>query len=142
MDLRIGFHLPPADPLTAAAERGATAVHGGHLPESDDVEEGYANWRATLERLETTVPILIENTAGGSNAIARHVDRIDLVHLNDSKDEAGCGRDRHELLGKGQIDEEALVAVVTEARADVILEVPGDAAEHRAQLAWIRDRLG
>jgi deoxyribonuclease IV len=137
-----------------------------------------------MERLETSVPILIENTAGGNNAVARHFDRIgrlwealdgvgtpygfcldtchthaagedladavarivaitggvDLVHLNDSKDEPGSGRDRHENLGAGRIDEEALVAVVKAAEAPVIVETPGAADEQAADIAWIRAR--
>ena len=48
--------------------------------------------------------------------------RIDLVHCNDSKDEAGSGRDRHANLGTGTIDPELLVAVVTAAGAPVVCE--------------------
>lgn len=64
--------------LAAAADVGAlgVVVHGGHLPEDDDVEEGLKHWRTTLDRCETEIPILIENTAGGRNAVARHYDRI------------------------------------------------------------------
>jgi deoxyribonuclease-4 len=174
------------------AVRGAEAigaagvvVHGGHVGDEDDPEVGYRNWRTTLDRLETSVPVLIENTAGGENAMARQVDRIarlwevldgceapvglcldtchlhaagedlvesvdrllatvgrvDLVHLNDSRDERGSGRDRHENLGAGRIEPEALAEVVRRARADVICETPGDAEAHRADLAWIRKRV-
>jgi deoxyribonuclease IV len=48
--------------------------------------------------------------------------RIDLVHCNDSKDEAGSGRDRHANLGTGTIDPELLVAVVSAAGAPVVCE--------------------
>ena len=48
--------------------------------------------------------------------------RIDLVHCNDSKDEAGSGRDRHANLGTGTIDPELLVAVVAAAGAPVVCE--------------------
>ncbi len=51
-------------------------VHGGHLGAGDDPEQGYANWRKTLERTEFPLPILIENTAGGDNAMARRLDRL------------------------------------------------------------------
>lgn len=67
---------------TAAAMVGATAliVHGGHVNKGDDLAAGIANWRKTFERAAETggfgVPVLIENTAGGDNAIARHVDAI------------------------------------------------------------------
>lgn len=171
----------------AAADIGAAGVivHGGHVSDDDDPHQGYTNWRTTLERLESDVPVLIENTAGGDNAMARHVDRvaalwetldgvdarygfcldtchlhaageqlvsateklleiigtIDLVHLNDSKDGSGSGRDRHANLGAGRIDPEALVEVVRVADAPVIVETPGDADDQAADIAWIRERL-
>lgn len=173
--------------LEAAAAIGAAGVivHGGHIEEDDDPEEGFANWRKALHRVATPVPVLIENTAGGENAMARTIERIgrlfevlggvdadvgfcldtchlhaagedldgaveriraaagriDLVHLNDSKDERGSGRDRHTNLGAGRIDPELLAAVVREADADVVLETPdGDGGGQAADLAWIRDR--
>ena len=67
--------------------------------------------------------------------------RIDLVHLNDSRDAAGSGADRHEVLGLGQVDPEFLVEVVREANTATILETPGDAASHAAQVEWLRELL-
>jgi deoxyribonuclease IV len=65
--------------------------------------------------------------------------RIDLVHCNDSKDEAGSGRDRHENLGYGRIDPDALLESVRRAGAPVICETPDD---HRAEdIAWLRANL-
>ncbi|MGH8969974.1 MAG: deoxyribonuclease IV [Actinomycetes bacterium] len=63
---------------TAAAEIGAKAliVHGGHLLKDDDPETGYDNWCKTVERMAPPLPILIENTAGGGNAMARRLERI------------------------------------------------------------------
>ncbi|MEX1177817.1 MAG: deoxyribonuclease IV [Nitriliruptor sp.] len=174
--------------VRAAEAIGAEGVivHGGHVGEDDDIEVGFGHWRSTLERLETTLPVLIENTAGGNNAIARHFDRIgrlwevldgvetpfglcldtchthaggeevagsveriraltgriDLVHLNDSKDARGSGRDRHQNLGKGEIDLAALVEVVRTAGADVILETPEpDGNEHAGEIAFLRGQL-
>src|SRR5688500_13023450 len=51
-----------------AAEVGATAVivHGGHVAEESDLEEGFTRWRKGLEQLETDVPVYLENTAGGN----------------------------------------------------------------------------
>jgi len=62
----------------AAAAIGARGlvVHGGHLNDGDDPEQGYVNWRKTLERTEFPLPVLIENTAGGENAMARRLDRL------------------------------------------------------------------
>jgi deoxyribonuclease IV len=67
--------------------------------------------------------------------------RIDLVHANDSKDEFDSGRDRHENLGKGQIDPQALVDVVQAAGAPVVVETPGGREGQGADIAWLRQRL-
>ena len=66
------------DTCMAAADVGATAVivHGGHITADDDLEAGFERWRKALERLETTVPVYLENTAGGDYAMARHFDTI------------------------------------------------------------------
>ena len=63
---------------TAAATLGARGliVHGGHLGKGEDPAVGVANWRKTLERAAFGLPILIENTAGGDNAMARRLDRL------------------------------------------------------------------
>lgn len=64
--------------VDAAAGIGAKAliVHGGHVLKADDPEVGFDNWRKCIERLDMAVPLLIENTAGGDNAMARRLDRI------------------------------------------------------------------
>lgn len=61
-----------------AAQIGARAlvVHGGHVTKGDDPEAGFDNWRKCAERLEHKLPVLVENTAGGDNAMARRLDRI------------------------------------------------------------------
>ncbi|MEA2368860.1 MAG: deoxyribonuclease [Thermoleophilaceae bacterium] len=60
----------------AAAEVGAAAVivHAGHA--EDGIAEGVGRWVRTLELLESSVPVLIENTAGGTNAVARRFDAL------------------------------------------------------------------
>ena len=158
---------------TAAAELGARGliVHGGHVTAKDDPAVGFENWRKTFERAPEggfPLPILIENTAGGENAMARTFDRlgrlwdavgefgpgfvldtchawaagedlvgiiervraitgrVDLVHANSSRDEAGSGADRHANYDTGTIDAELIVAVCREAGCDVIIETPMD----------------
>jgi deoxyribonuclease-4 len=66
--------------------------------------------------------------------------RIDLVHANGSKDEFGSGRDRHANfgLGEGTIDAALIRSVVSQAKADAILETPGGDREHRADLDALR----
>jgi deoxyribonuclease IV len=60
----------------AAGEIGAAAVivHGGHA--DDDVKEGVGRWKRSLEMLTSEVPVYIENTAGGKNAVARRFDAL------------------------------------------------------------------
>ena len=60
----------------AAAEVGAEAVivHAGHA--EDGIAEGVARWPRTLEMLTSEVPVFIENTAGGENAVARRFDAL------------------------------------------------------------------
>jgi deoxyribonuclease-4 len=60
----------------AAAAVGAAAVvvHAGHA--EDGVAAGVARWGRTLEMLESEVPLWIENTAGGENAVARRFDAL------------------------------------------------------------------
>jgi len=166
----------------AAADIGAAAVivHGGHA--EDSIEEGVERWRKAIEQLRTDVPVYLENTAGGDNAMARYFDsiallwdaigdfgigfcldtchthaageelegatdrilaitgRIDLVHVNDSKDPAGSGRDRHEHLGAGQISPELILETVRAAGAPAaIVETPEEGMKD--DIAFLRDRL-
>jgi deoxyribonuclease IV len=80
-----------ADTCAAAARVGAAAVivHGGHVTANDSVEEGFARWRKALERLDSPVQLLLENTAGGNHAMARHVDT--LARLWDHVGDLGLG---------------------------------------------------
>jgi deoxyribonuclease-4 len=80
---------------SAAAAVGARGlvVHGGHLGANDDPGVGLDNWRKTFARQADDggfpLPILIENTAGGGNAMARRFDR--LARLWDVVGEYGAG---------------------------------------------------
>jgi deoxyribonuclease IV len=175
---------------TAATAIGARAlvVHGGHVLAADDPAVGVDNWRKTFARQAEDggfgLPVLVENTAGGGNAMARDLDavgrlwegigefgagfvldtchawaagwdlgtvvddlravtgRVDLVHLNNSRDPAGSSRDRHAPLAEGEIPLELLVEVARAAGCPVILETPGDAAAHAEEVAMLRAALG
>jgi deoxyribonuclease-4 len=63
-----------AGTLERAEEIGAAGVivHAGHA--EDEVRRGFMRWRKVFEERETSVPILIENTAGGDNAMGRKVE--------------------------------------------------------------------
>jgi deoxyribonuclease-4 len=66
----------------AAAELGAKGliVHGGHVGSGADLAVGFDNWRKAFEYAEKDgglpLPVLIENTAGGDNAVARRFDHL------------------------------------------------------------------
>ncbi len=64
--------------VDGAAAIGAKGliVHGGHVNKSDDPAVGFDNWRKAIDATDLKVPLLIENTAGGDNAMARYLDRI------------------------------------------------------------------
>jgi len=73
----------PSRKLLAQTCEGATAVgaagvivHGGHVTADDDEREGFIRWRKALEQLESPVPLLLENTAGGNHAMARRFDTV------------------------------------------------------------------
>ena len=67
--------------VDAAAEIGARGliVHGGHVNKDDDPAKGFDNWRKAVEATDLKVPLLIENTAGGDNAMTRYLERISGV---------------------------------------------------------------
>lgn len=79
----------------AAAELGAKGliVHGGHVGEGADLSVGFDNWRKAFEYAEKDgglpLPVLIENTAGGDNAMARKFDN--LARLWDAVGSFGAG---------------------------------------------------
>ena len=51
-------------------------MHGGHVNQGIDPAEGLENWRKAVERIERPLPMFIENTAGGTGAMARSLDAI------------------------------------------------------------------
>ncbi|MFZ0492895.1 MAG: deoxyribonuclease IV, partial [Acidimicrobiia bacterium] len=75
----------------AAEWVGASGVvlHGGHATGEATVDEGLVRWAKALEPIESPVPILIENTAGGDRAMARSID--DLARLWESIGGFGVG---------------------------------------------------
>lgn len=76
--IRIPSRKLLAQQAEAAASIGAKAliVHGGHVRKDEDPALGYENWRKALERVEPPLPLLIENTAGGSNAMTRTLESL------------------------------------------------------------------
>jgi len=75
-NIRYGSRKILQQTCDAAAEVGAAAVivHAGHA--EDGIDAGLGRWPRTLELLETEVTVLIENTAGGENAVGRRFDAL------------------------------------------------------------------
>ena len=75
-NIRYGSRKILQQTCEAAAEVGAAAVivHPGHS--EDGIEAGIGRWARTLDMLESKVPLYIENTAGGDNAVARRFDAL------------------------------------------------------------------
>ena len=186
------IRIPSRKALTQHAAAAATVgarglvVHGGHVTQGEDPAEGVVNWRKMFERQDSEggfdTRILVENTAGGDNAMARRFDalarlwdavggydvgfcldtchafaageslegvvdrvraitgRIDLVHLNNSRDGFGSSRDRHAPVHEGTIPAEQLLAVCADAGAPVVLETRPDSQTD--DIAWLRAQLG
>ena len=68
------------------------------------------------------------------------LDNLCAVHLNDSKNEYGSHKDRHEKLGLGCIGAEALKAVVCHPllqNRPFILETPNDDAGYKAEIETV-----
>lgn len=180
--IRVPSRKTLAQTVDAAAGIGASGVivHGGHA--EDDPAEGSTRWWKVFEEREFPVKVLIENTAGGTNAVARYVHqiealwkrldgfdvgfcfdtchahsageelvdvvervlgvvgRIDVVHCNDSRDLPGTGADRHANIGKGNMDPEAILAMVRAAKAPVVIfETPWPGIID--DVAWLRKNL-
>ncbi|MFQ5553999.1 MAG: deoxyribonuclease IV [Acidimicrobiia bacterium] len=73
--IRIPSRKTLASTMEAAEAIGAAGVvvHGGHVGDDEDVSVGVERWRKLFEYGDGgwDVPLLIENTAGGGNAVVR-----------------------------------------------------------------------
>jgi deoxyribonuclease-4 len=69
------------------------------------------------------------------------VGEIDLLHLNNSKDDFNSSRDRHENILIGKINPEYLLEVIVEADTDTVVETPGGELAQREDVRYIRAEL-
>jgi deoxyribonuclease-4 len=67
-----------------------------------------------------------EDLLGVVDRVKAITGRVDLVHANDSRDAFDSGADRHDNLGHGTIDPDAIVAVLRAAGAPAVVETPAD----------------
>ena len=74
--IRIPSRKTLAQIMDAAADIGAAGVivHGGHVGDDEDLAVGFERWRKLFEYGGGwPVPVLIENTAGGGQAVVREI---------------------------------------------------------------------
>ncbi len=67
--------------------------------------------------------------------------RIDLLHVNDSRDPPGTGADRHANIGSGTIDLDALRHMIRAADAPSVVETPRELDALRADVEFVRAAL-
>jgi deoxyribonuclease-4 len=87
---------------------------------------------ATKGGMTATLDLLVELVG---------IERIQLIHANDSMDICGALKDRHQNIGQGEIGEKPfseLLAHPAVANAPLILETPGMEAEHGAEIALLK----
>ncbi len=74
--IRIPSRKTLAQSAEAAEAIGAAGliVHGGHVGDDEDLAVGFERWRKALDAVESDVQILVENTAGGGNAVVRELE--------------------------------------------------------------------
>jgi len=149
-NVRYGSRKILQETCEAAAEIGAAAVivHAGHA--EDGLEEGIGRWSRTLEMLRSPVPVLIENTAGGENAVARRFDALarlwDAVASHPGENRVGfCFDTCHAHAAGEDLDGavERVLAIV--GRIDLLhandsRDPPGTGADRHANLG--RGRIG
>jgi deoxyribonuclease-4 len=67
--------------------------------------------------------------------------RIDLVHANGSRDEAGSGRDRHANFGDGLLPGEVVARILHESGSPAIIETPGSNEDQAKDIAFLNNVL-
>jgi deoxyribonuclease IV len=128
----------------AASEIGAEAVivHAGHA--EDGIDNGVGRWPRSLEMLETNVTVLIENTAGGENAVARRFDALarlwDAIGASDFDVELGFCFDTCHAHAAGEDLDGAvervrkIVGTIDLLHANDSRDPPGTGADRHANL--------
>jgi len=128
----------------AAAAVGAAAVivHPGHA--EDGIDAGFGRWGRTLEMLTSEVPLYIENTAGGENAVARRFDALarlwELITKQHADIEIGfCFDTCHAHAAGEELDDaiervRAIVGRIDLLHANDSRDPPGTGADRHANL--------
>jgi deoxyribonuclease-4 len=125
----------------AALDAAAVIVHPGHA--EDGIEAGFGRWGRTLELLTSEVPIYIENTAGGDNAVARRFDALErlweVVTEQDEIEIGFCFDTCHAHAAGEELDAavervRAIVGSIDLLHANDSRDPPGTGADRHANL--------
>ncbi len=113
--------------VDAAAAIGAKGliVHGGHVNKSDDPGVGFDNWRKAVDATDLKLPVLIENTAGGDNAMTRYLERVagvwDAIASCDQADRVGfCLDTCHAHAGGNALETVVADVLAITGRIDLV----------------------
>lgn len=72
------------------------------------------------------------------------LDKLKAIHLNDSKNVLGSRKDRHALLGEGNITIDALINFVNHPyikTLPIVLETPNDVPGYKKEIEFIRESV-
>lgn len=139
--IRIPSRKILSNTLERAEEIGAEAVivHAGHA--EDGIRRGFIRWRKVFEEIESPVRILIENTAGGTNAMGRHVDVLaelweelsdcDVGFCFDTCHAHAAGEDLSDVVNRTL----AAVGKIDLVHANDSRDAPGTGADRHANFA-------
>lgn len=106
-----------------AFELGAegVVVHAGHVTKEDDPAQGFENWKKCVDQVDFKVPLLIENTAGGSHAMARTKENLENLFNAVGHSEVGfCLDTCHAWAGGWQMESLASDVLAITKRIDLV----------------------
>ena len=106
-------------------ERFAVCLDTAHAFAAGYALHTESGWEAMLETFERTLGL----------------DRLAAFHVNDSKAPFDSRKDRHALLGRGEIGPDAFIRLVTDPRTrdvPMFLETPAGPEGWALEIAWLR----
>lgn len=120
--------------LENAAGKNAVGAKFEHLSDLIDLLDGDSRVGVCIDSCHShaagydvrSIEAVTETVDALDKAVG--IDRLGAIHLNDSRDEYGSHRDRHDNLGEGFIGKDGIAAFLSEPRFEdlpVLLEVPG-----------------
>lgn len=138
---------PPLLLELTAGSKGAIASRLCHARDVLDTCGGHPRLALCLDTCHLFAAGYDLRQAGGVEELACQLasiglDRLGLIHANDSRDGLGSGRDRHWHLGKGSIGAEGFRHLLRRPEVSnipLICETPGQVEEDRLNIAWLKE---